>query len=823
MDDFQKNGDGNPVSRQEIYGSRKDRFGNGGRRFFTKKWFVLVVLTTVLLVVGGCSAVMLSAKSMPLDRMDEIQFASTIYDAKGKPVAQLGSGQREYISLRQVKSRKLLEDAFIAVEDRRFYQHHGVDYRGVARALFTNLMERKKAEGAGTITMQVARNIILENSAKTYTRKIKEVFVAWNLERNYTKQQILQAYLNYIYFGNDVQGIKMAAKIYFDKDISKDELEPHEVALLAGIPKAPSAYDPYRNPKQAKERRNVVLEVMAQQRLITQEEKKRYQQMDLGVNRSYLKKYIQKDQYQAYKHYVMLEAEKRFGLSETELATGGYQIYTQLVPKAQRAMDKAIKDDSLFQNHEQLDGGATMVNPQTGGIAAIAGGREYLGRGYLLRSLEPKQPGSSIKPVTVYAPAVEEKGYDEYSAIQDPPGFHVGSWQPENFQKRYYGKVPMKEAIAKSLNVATVWLLENEVGLDIAVRYAEQAGIPLEEKDKHSYAAMALGGLTKGVDTVQMAQAYTPFANNGKWTSAHAIDRIQFKEEPVDPLQEVERRENFSPKTAYYMTRMLRYNVQTGTGTSARLPDGRDVAGKTGTTQDSQEAWFVGYTREYVMAAMVYNKEDGKVELSGGEYPAKIFRRVMWQTLRGTPVSRFTNPGVKEPEPPFELKPVELNGEVDEAAKSIRLNWNDYSDRVIYRVERSEDGASWSPLSQTPEGGYEDRDIVFPQPETGDPLDDIFGSGKPKTYYYRVTAIDTVTNGEAQPSNTLKVTIQPPPPEKPPGNEQGDQQGDQPGEPEGPGGGQEGPGGDQRPGLDIMPPPGREEAGGDQTGGEDGQ
>lgn len=743
---------------------------------------MLVLMTTVLLVAGGCTAVMLTAKSLPLDKMKDIQFASTLYDKKGKEVTKLGPTQREYVHMKDVVSRKLLENTFVAVEDRRFYSHNGVDFRAIARAVVDNIKKGHRAEGGGTITMQVARNVVLENIEKTYTRKLKEVAVAWNLERDYTKEQILQAYLNFIYLGNDVQGIKMAAKIYFGKDLTKDELKPQEAALLASLPKAPSTYDPYRNPKLAKERRNLVLSLMAREGVITEAEKSKYQQTDLGVNPKYLRKYLKADRFQAYKHFIMIEASRRFGIPEKELATGGYQVYSYLDSKAQTAMEDAFKRDSLFKNRKDLDGGATMVDPKTGGVAAIAGGREYLGRGYLLRSTEKGQPGSAIKPITVYAPAVEEKGYNEYSTVQDPAGFQVGSWRPQNLQKRYYGSLPLKDVVAKSLNVATAWLLTEKVGMDTAAEYGEKMGLPLNQQDKESPAALALGGLNEGVSTVEMAQAYTAFDNKGTMMKAHAVKKITTRNQEWETESDITRgNQVFSPKTAYYLTRMLRYNVQQGTGRNAQLSDGRDVAGKTGTTQNSKRAWFVGYTREYVMAAMVYNKENGKVELTGGEYPARIFRAVMADALAGTPISRFENPGVKEPEPPFTLKAVDLKGRYLKGDPSVQLNWNDYSDRLQYRVERTEDGSNWSTIGQTEDGSWTDYDIRV----GGNPLDDFFRGGK-GSYTYRVIAVDTKTNEVSDPSNTVTVKIEPeqkPPNE--PGEQQGDIQGDQQGEQQG--------------------------------------
>lgn len=731
----------------------------GFRRLFTLKWFMLVALTSFLLAIGGCLAVMMSAEAMPLEKMNDFKFASTIYDKTGKPVAKLGPN-REYVPMNEMKSKELIRRTFVAVEDKRFYEHSGVDWKGMARAVVANITKGGGSQGGGTITMQVARNIILEEREKTLSRKLREIGIAWGLEIDHSKDEILDAYLNYIDFGNQAMGIQMASKIYFDKDLTKDELEPQEVALLAGLPKATTTYNPYLNPDKAKQRRNVVLMLMAEQGIITEEEKKKYQKMDLGVNKKYLSKHMKFDEFQAYRQYVLSEAKERYGLSEEDLILGGYDIHTHLNPKAQKAMETALKDPAMYHNHQDLDGGATMIDAKTGGIAAIGGGRRYMGRGYPIRALEKMQPGSSLKPITIYAPVVEEKGYHSYTMVKDPPGFSVGNWKPQNYQRQYYNELPMQDAVAKSLNVAAGWLLYNEIGMEKAVEYAEKAGIRLSEQDKSSPAALALGGMTVGENTLHMAQGYMGFANNGKMTPAHAIKKITYKGELKEPLKELKKNQQlYSPKTAYYMTLMLKYNVHSGqgTGSNARLPDGRDVAGKTGTTQGSKQAWFVGYTNEYVMAAVVFNtKSSNTIPLSGGQYPARIFQRVMAETLSGTPVSKFERP--KGVEDPFQLRAVnDLRGSYNASSNVVNLTWTNYHERVKYRVERSEDGSDWQALTETEQGSFTDSNIVAPG--SGGLFETLFGGGGPQQYYYRVVAVDKRTGNEAGASNSVVITI----------------------------------------------------------------
>lgn len=826
---------GSLPSRKERYGSRSAR--SNKRRLFTKKWFFLVIITSLLLIIGGCSTVVFTAGTVDLKKIENLEYASVIYDQEGKLIGRIGVN-RERITIEELKKHNPdLIQAFVKVEDARFYKHNGVDYFALMRAVVKNIIKMGAAEGGGTITMQVARNAILRDHDKNIKRKLKEIGAALNVERRYNKDQILEAYLNSIYFGNNVRGVKLAAKIYFNKDISKETLEPHEVALLAGLPKAPEGYNPFRNPEGAKNRRNTVLAIMARGKdedgldpIISKEEVQKYQNMDLGVKEEYLEAHLKNNEYEAYKAYVIGEAKRNYDLSEEELRDGGLKIYTAMNPKAQKILEKALTDDETYQGHDNLDGGATILKADTGEIVAIGGGRNYK-PGSMIRSAEKKghQPGSSIKPLTVYAPAMElNEDINEYSKIPDKK-FSIGDWTPQNYTRRYYGDVELSYVVKQSLNASTAWLLHNKVNLSRAFNFAQKAGLNLHPEDQ-GYAALALGGLTEGASTVEMAQAYTVFPNNGKAMRAHAIRKIEqangteveLTEEAQEALQPVQ---VFKPRTAYYMTRMLIKVVEEGTGTRAQLQDKRPVAGKTGTTQEYKESWFVGYTPDYVMAATIYNlsTEEGKrVELSGGTNAAPLFSKVMSEFLAGTPVRNFEKPpGVEDPEPPFELKPVaDLKGSFNREAGAIQLRWTDYDDRVKYRVERSEDGANWRPIGETTEGAFTDNQIEVPQP--GDPLSGIFGG---RTYHYRVIAIDTETNEEAKPSNVVSIQVKPReerPPEQP-GDPQGDLQGDQ-GNDRGPGGwfgGDQGrddgqPGGDQQGDRPIPPP-------GDRRGRDDGE
>ncbi|MCS1351986.1 transglycosylase domain-containing protein [Mechercharimyces sp. CAU 1602] len=783
---------------QRTQGNKGDGKKKGWRRFFNKKWILLVLFTSILVAVGGCSAIMMTTKTIGLEKMGEIEYSSIILDQKGNEVTKIGAVKREPVKLENIKSAKLIKDTFVAVEDRRFYDHNGVDYFGMGRAVVANIKEFGKAEGASTITMQVAGNVVMEDRSKTYSRKLQEVVTSWSLEREYSKDEILEAYLNYIFFGNNAMGIQMASKIYFDKDLTKDELEPHEAALLAGLPKAPSTYNPFSGEEEKQKlRRDTVLKVMAEEGVITEAEKKEQQNKEIKRDKKYLEKYLSNSEYDAYKEMVVREAIDRYGLDEKELSVGGYKITTYINPTAQKAMNQAMKDDSLYPADSVgvIDGAATMIDNKTGGLVAIAGGREYKPT-FSLRSREPHQPGSSIKPLTVYSPAVDLKGYNEYFMINDDESWTYKGWNPNNYSKKSYGNVELMEVVARSLNVSTARLLVEEVGLENAVQYAGQFGIELAEKDKSSAAALALGGLTDGVSTIEMAQAYSSFPRQGKMTEAHTILKIEDTalgsgNTVKEPLKEVKESTVFqNPKqTAWYMTRMLKEVVENktyGTGRGINIPN-HDIAGKTGTSQESRDSWFAGYSKDYTMAATVYNVKGLEIVLDDKSYGAELFEYIMNKTLKGS--SKLTKPeGVKDPTAPFQLKQVtDLAASYDPGNRVVNLNWTDQDEgsRVVYRIERKEEGSDWQELKQVTTGSHSDTNIEVP--ESGGILDDLFGN-KQKVYTYRVIAIDTEADEEsgkreAQPSNEASVKVVP----------GGD--GDNGGEPEEPG-----------PNLPLQPP-----------------
>ncbi|GAB6932663.1 penicillin-binding protein 1A [Calditerricola satsumensis] len=740
-----------------------------------------LMVTCFVVVAVGVAAVYALGNAWLDERQLDAAEASVVYDIEGKEVARLYVQNREKVSLDRIPDH--LKNAVIATEDRRFYQHHGVDLWGVMRALYKDILAMEAVEGASTITQQLARNAFLSHE-KTLLRKTKEAILAFAIERRYSKEEILEMYLNYIYFGNGAYGVQAASELYFGKDVS--ELTLDEAALLAGMPKAPNRYNPLKNPEAAKERRNLVLRLMEEQGYITPAERKAAEQRPIHV----VKPKVEREPYNAYLDYVIEEAETRYGITEEELLRGGYHIYTNLIPRMQRVVYEKFSDDALFRYKKQkrepepLQASMVILNAKTGGIAAIAGGREYVRKG-LNRAVDIKRdPGSAIKPLVVYAPALEE-GWSPYDMLPDRPmEFGRQKYKPKNYGGRYRGEVTMVDAVRWSVNVPAVWLLD-QLGVETGYRYGRAFGLPLPENVANpEHYSLALGSGV-GVSPLHMAQAYAALANGGVWTEAHAIRKITSRDEQLIVEAKPDTRRVVSPKTAYYMTEMLQEVVRSGTGKSASF--GRPLAGKTGTTQESRDAWFVGYTPTWVGAVWTgFDKNESGAEITGGKTAAPIFKAVMREALRGTKWEDFKRPeGVKPIEPPVTLKPVSgLTGDITVTPNltvQITLRWTPLDDkRVRYRVyERTPDGRRIA-RGET-DGGVWTYETPTVQPE----------------YRFEVVAVDPEANKEGPPAGPITLslapflapdgTLRPPAPETPetqsPQHGERSQEGDQPAEP----------------------------------------
>ncbi|MEK3696801.1 PBP1A family penicillin-binding protein [Paenibacillus sp. FSL R10-2199] len=526
---------------------------------------------------------------------------------------------------------QLLIDTFIAVEDRRFYSHEGLDYQGIARALVNNTVRMGVSEGGSSITQQLARGLYL-NRGQNLLRKLNEASIALALERRLSKDEILQLYLNQIYMGQGQYGVKSAAERYFGISDLK-QLGIGQIATLAAIPKGPSIYNPADNLERSASRRNLVLRIMQQHKLITTD------QMTAAMNSTYQPPVRAKTEVvgASYMDAALQEAMQQTGLSQKELRTGGYTLVTGMNIGAQRAMEHIFSQEDAFPpdgKDQRAEAAMVIIDQRTGEVAALLGGRNP-STGDLNRAVIPsRQPGSALKPIIDYGPALESGKYTPDSLLPDVKTAY-GSYSPANLNGVYRGQVSMRVALQQSINAPAVWLLQ-QVGVSYARSFAARLGVKLAAEDNHL--AIALGGLRSGVSPLTMAQAYTVFANGGILNKAYLVRSIRDAQgrevyAHVSAPQQV-----ISARTAADMTGMLRQAVSEGTGRRARM--NVTVAGKTGTTQldlpgvpgkANRDLWFVGYTPRWTAAVwMGFDRSDPDNYMTAGSgLAAALFSRVL--------------------------------------------------------------------------------------------------------------------------------------------------------------------------------------------------
>ncbi|OBZ07826.1 hypothetical protein A8L34_24645 [Bacillus sp. FJAT-27264] len=551
-----------------------------------------------------------------------------------RKVPMPGSGYRTSLQLTEMP--KLLIATFLAVEDRRFYTHEGLDYKGILRALVTNAANMEIAEGGSSITQQLARNLYL-NRDKNLLRKVNEASIALELERRLSKSEILEMYLNQLYMGRGQYGIKAAAERYFDIS-DPNKLEIWQIATLAAIPKGPSIYNPVDDPERSAERRKLVLHIMEQRGLIS------IAQMNAALLQEYQAPPM-KPQLSAagisYGDAALQEASRLTGKSKEELQSGGYTIVTTMNVHAQSVLEKTFLQPDSFPpdgKDRQVEASMVIMDHRNGEVVALMGGREPKAGGLNRAIMDARQPGSSFKPIIDYGPALESGKFTPDSLLSDQRAAY-GSYQPTNLNGDYRGQVTMQTAIKQSINAPAVWLL-HQVGIGQARKFAAKLGIELTEEDNNL--AIALGGLHKGISPLKMAQAYSVFANGGKFNEGHLVRMVKNARGEVIYKYTSSSAQVISPVTADRMTTMLRSVVNEGTGKKAQT--NTPVAGKTGTTQldlpgvsrkGNRDLWFVGYTPEWTGAVWIgFDRTDEHNYMTAGSgMAAALFSKVMTQAL----------------------------------------------------------------------------------------------------------------------------------------------------------------------------------------------
>ena len=633
------------------------------RRLNVLRVFLLILIIAAVILVGAGTGFAVGViRSMPDWQPDQIQLAMTtfIYDKDGQLVEEL-HGEQNRIVVPLDKIPPNLQNAVIATEDIRFRQHHGVDPKGILRALWINLRSGDIREGASTLTQQLARHAFIENPMEqTLKRKIQEAIMAIQLERMYTKEEILENYLNIVYLGPGTYGVEAASQLYFGKSVS--DLDLAECAMLAGLIQAPGRYSPLeaKNQEAAKNRQAVVLNNMVKYGSISPQEAEKAKAEKLEYREAPKTK---AEKFPYFIDAVVDEATRLLedkGIEAADLYRGGLKIYTTLDPKVQAEMEKVYEDKNNFPASapdRQIESAMAVLDPRTGEVRGLIGGRDYTTqRGFNRATQAERQPGSTIKPLVVYGPALE-KGYPPAFVIDDVPVSFPSTpkaYTPVNYDHRYRGLISMREAIRWSVNIPAVKTLQT-IGIDTGYEFGRRLGLPLKPEDRNL--ALALGGLTTGVSPLQMAAAYGAFANQGVYIPPHVVVKITDRQGRDLVVAKPQRQDAMSEQVAYLMTDMLETVVTAGTGKNAQL--GRPAAGKTGTTSlpdapeyrglsGEKDAWFVGYTPELAGAVwMGYDHTDPKHYLksvAGGGYPALIWKKVVSAALKDQPVQDFPRP-----------------------------------------------------------------------------------------------------------------------------------------------------------------------------------
>lgn len=583
-------------------------------------------------------------QTLDISKITAAPQTGRMYDNAGELITKIqGAENRVVIPLERIPV--LTQQVFLAAEDLRFYSHHGIDFVRLFGALAANLREGGYAQGASTITMQLIRQSHL-STQKTIARKLEEMWLAVNLERQMSKDEILAMYLNYIYFGNGAYGIQAAAQTYFGVDA--EELSLAQAASLAASIKAPSYYAPHISEENNRSRRLYILDTMLQEGMIDQAMHDEAAAEAIAV----VERPAETLQYGWFVDAVLDEAETLLGMSSDQVLTGGLVIETTMSRAHQDQLDKEFAKNVFpadASDGTPVQGAAACVNTQTGEVLAIVGGRSYdVRRGFNRATNLRRQPGSALKPLVAYAPAIDQYGYMTASVLKDEPT-NFGGYKPRNASYTYYGNVSIRSALQSSLNVATVALLD-EIGVEAGRAYLEKVGIPLDDRD--SNLALALGAMTYGVSPVQLAAAYAPFGNGGVFNSPHFITKVTDASGRVLYQHRSEGERVLSEQSAFLMTSLLQSVTSSGTGAKLSAA-GTPVAGKTGTVNmtggGNRDIWMAAYNTEITCAFwMGFDEPDSTHKLqgwiSGGDNTAAMARDYFKALYLNRDKPQFTRP-----------------------------------------------------------------------------------------------------------------------------------------------------------------------------------
>lgn len=730
------------AERRKAYQQKKKK---GKKRGFFHKLLLTVLLLALAAIIGGTGTFAYFAATAPPLNDDLLKgnMSSTIYDMNGKEIGEVGSEKREYVKINDIP--KVVKDAFIATEDVRFYKHHGIDPIRIGGAVIANFKEGFGAEGASTITQQLVKLSFLSLD-KTVKRKAQEAWLALQVEQKYSKDEILEMYLNRIYYPGNYYGVARATEAFYGKDL-KDITLP-EAAMLAGMIKNPDLYNPRKNPEEAEKRRNVVLNLMAKHGFITNEEAEKAKQT--SVTESLVKPKKQQNKYYAFIEQSIEEVRKKLGVDPS---TAGLKIYTTLDTDAQDYVNDLLNGDEMYYPSQYFQAGVALIDTTTGEVRAIGGGRNQPVGGFNYAVDLKRQPGSTIKPILDYGPAIEHLKWSTYHQIVDEPYTYSSGKPINNYDRKYKGQMSIREALADSRNIPALKAFQ-EVGPERAKAFAAGLGIKIDEISE----AYAIGGFKYGISPMQLAGAYSAFGNNGIYIEPHTVTKVVFHDGTEadlspDPV------EAMSDYTAFMITDMLKTVVESGTGTRARVP-GLNIAGKTGSTNFTEEEkekyhptkgsakdnWFVGYTPKYTAAVWTgYEQNEEKMFITREEQKIArdIFRKLIRHVSNGdssdfkqpksvvkkaiekgsnpprlaskyTPENMITYEYFVRGEEPTKVstkydkldKPSGLSIQYDQEANAIQLNWSHSDSDVSFELSVAVDGGNSQVLTTTNETSY---------------------------------------------------------------------------------------------------------------------
>jgi penicillin-binding protein 1A len=616
--------------------------GQGVKRSNVLIVSVVMAVLIMLAAVGGTAAYYVMTLDLPgIDALKDYRpsIASRVFDENNELIDEFFLEDRKLVKISEVPL--IARYAFVAAEDSRFYHHQGVDLRSVFRAFFKNMEAGKIVQGGSTITQQVAKLMYLTPERK-YIRKLKEAILSYRIDRYLTKDEILNLYLNQIYLGHGTYGIESASIGYFGK--SAKDLTLPEAALLAGLPKAPTTYSPFLYLDRAKQRQVYVLTRMMEEKFITKE------QMDQAIAAPLkLRPMKPKDKVAAYfVEHVRRYVQEKYGADV--LYKEGLSIYTTMNLSAQKAARDALLRGLAEMEERQkykkglVQGALYCMDVKTGAIRALVGGRDFNKSEFNRAIQSRRQPGSAFKPL-IYTAAFD-KGMNpatrfvDSPIVFDDPSQEDGLWKPKNFDGKFLGPITLRTALVQSRNVVTVKILE-DIGIDYATSYIVNMGI---ESPLARNLSIALG--SSGVTLQELVRAYGVLANSGKKVTPYFIRKIVDRTGNVFEETKVQEEQVIDPRIAFMTTYVMQDVVESGTGRRVKSI-GRPVAGKTGTTNDTRDAWFIGFTPSLITGVWIgfdQERNMGQQEV-GGRAAAPIWLYFMEKALQGKPTEAFPVPG----------------------------------------------------------------------------------------------------------------------------------------------------------------------------------